>query len=258
MQGHHIYIEGRAGTTNEVMITHNEMKEVFADAIANDMYDQGEALTMQLHILDNTISGCKRNGMSITSSYDPSNTDVFVNIRNNRILQTKGNAIDLVASYSIVNRSIKGAKVMVNVVQNEIKECVNGILAVGAYEAALDARARYNIIGNTIENATESGIRIVGGYNLNGWAVQNTMVEAVVTGNSISYVGKTGKAPLLIEGGIADKNGAVNHNAVFVHITENEIIGRGPGQDIVVSDGLPTNHVKLLEGSTDPEVAAGS
>jgi parallel beta-helix repeat protein len=249
-QGHHIYIEGRTDCTNDVMIIGNMMEKVFADAIANDMYDQADGLAMRLQIVGNVITDCGRNGMSIVSSYGPSGTDVFVHILNNRILRTPGNAIDLVVTYSLVNRSISDAKLVANVLKNEISECGCGILAVGAYEASENCKARYSIIKNRVEKAKDYGIRVVGGYNLGnlpGWAVQNTVVEAVVADNNISDCKKT---PVLIQGGTREKRGVVKDNTVYLHIVANEVIENGkkkkPGNGIIIRNGVPISNNNIV------------
>jgi parallel beta-helix repeat protein len=249
-QGHHIYFECRFGCTNEIAVIDNIMEKVTVDGIANDMYDQEDGLSMRLQVIGNEITGCGRNGLSIVSSYDPSRTQVWLDVHKNRILQTTGNAIDLVSSFSIVNRPISEAKIVANVVGNEISDCGYGIVAVGAYEASINCRARYNILQNNIQKAREHGIYLVGGYNtdnLAGWAVHGTVVEAVIANNRIVDAGKT---PVCILGGVQDKNGEISDNRVFVNIVENEIVDgvkrRKPRSGIVVRDGKSQTNSRVI------------
>ncbi|HEX2013822.1 MAG TPA: right-handed parallel beta-helix repeat-containing protein [Nitrososphaera sp.] len=241
-QGHHLYVESRSGCTNEVVIVGNRMEKVFADGIANDVFDQPEGVSMRIQIIGNTISKCGRNGLSISSSYGPSNTNVFVEIRKNRILQTT-NAIDILAPYAVVRRAIRNAKLSVNITQNKIDSCDTGISVIGAISPAIDTHAICNIIGNTIDDAKQYGILAVAGYGMDNWSVENTVLDLIIASNKFN---KVGKRPIFIQGGASVNKEVVRNNIVYAHLVDNQI---NTERDVVVNDGLPTNSVVVLEGS---------
>jgi hypothetical protein len=254
-QGHHVYIESRIGCTNDVTITGNKMQAVHADAIANDVIDQPSGVSMRIQVVGNTISDCGRNGLSIAGSYSANETFVFIDVRNNKILNTNGNAIDLLSAYSLTLRSISDAKLFVNIVGNTIDGCDCGINTICSYDST-NGRSELscNILRNEITNATRFGVRVIGGLSYDGWAAENSSFNLTVSDNSI---GMTRKEPIFVQGGIAlktIKNGPdlVRGNQVFAHIVENKDKSSGKLLDqkaIIVNDGYPTNVVSVASGS---------
>jgi hypothetical protein len=250
-QGHHIYVEGRSGTANDVTIIGNIMDKVWADAIANDVFDQPEGVSMRMRIIENSISGCGRNGLSIASSYGPSNSSVFVEIRNNRIFQCEVAAIDALAALPIVNRTVYNAKLSINIVQNEIDGCKYGINAFAAFGAAVNSQLHCNIIENSIVNATRYGVTVMGGASIENWPVEHSRLHAVITNNKFS---KIAKAPIFIQGGgaVPPQKDPVNpkmvkDNIVFAHVTGNQV---STAEDIIiVNNGFDTNYVNILDSS---------
>lgn len=249
-QGHHVFIESRGGCTNDVAIISNKMQKVWADAIANDTLDQQDGITMRIQVVGNNISGCGRNGLSISSSYSPSNTRIFVDVRDNNVSNTAGNAIDVLAAFSLVLRKISDAKLFMNIIGNTIDGCDCGINAICAYDPeAGGSEATYNIIQNNISNAKRYGIRAIGGLSYDGWAVENTNFNLTISDN---VIGKTGKEPIFVQGGIARKKAIVKNNQVFVHISENKATGSvNPidSRSIVVNNGISGNNVYVVQGS---------
>lgn len=241
-QGHHLYVESRAGCRNEVLILNNKMDKVFADGIANDVFDQPAGVSMRMQIIGNTISDCGRNGLSICSSYGPSNTNVFAEVRNNRIFKTV-NAIDILAPYAVVNRTIRNARLLVSIIHNNIDTCDNGINMFGAISPATDTHVVCHIVGNEIENAKQYGILAVAGYGMDKWSVESTIVDAIIANNRFKNIGK---ASVFVQGGSAADDEIVRNNIISVHLTENKV---GSEQDIIVNDGLPTNSAKVLHNS---------
>jgi hypothetical protein len=251
-QGHHVFIESRSGCNNDVAIIGNDMQNVWADAIANDTLDQPDGITMRIQVVRNNISGCRRNGLSISSSYSPSDTRIFVDIRENKISNTTENAIDVLASLSLVLREISDAKLFMNIIGNTIDGCDCGINAICAYDPeARGSEATCNIIQNKISNAKRYGIRAIGGLSLDGWAVENTRFNMTVSDNIIS--GSKKESIFIQAGNYKEKKAiVVKNNQVFVHISRNKAVVSGNlinSRSIVVNNGIPSNNVYVIQGS---------
>ena len=249
-QGHHVFIWGCGGCTNDVTIIANEMKNVWADAIANGTFDNPDGITMRIQVVGNDIAGCCRNGLSISGSYSPSNTRTFVDVRDNKITNTSGNAIDVLAAYSLVLRKISDAKLFMNIVRNTIDGCDCGINAVCAYDPeARGSEVTCNIIQNNISNARRYGIRGIGGLSYDGWAVENALFNLTISDNIIS---KTKKESIFVQGGNDRKKATVKNNQVFVHISRNNATDSGKPLDprsIVINNGIRSNNVSVIQGS---------
>ena len=244
-QGHQIFIESRIDAKNNVIIIDNIMNKTFADGIAIDIFDQPDGAEMHVQVIGNTISNCGRNGFSMAGSYGPSNSNVFIEIRNNQILKTTKTAIDLQSAYSLIFRTISNSKMFMNIVENEIKDCNLGIDAYGAFSPSQNCYLKCNIIGNNITQTKDYGIRAIGGYGMDDWPVEGTRFDATIANNKIH---KTGNTAIFVQGGSVFESNAklVRNNELFLHIIGNQV---GKPEQIIVNDGLPTNHVIVLEKS---------
>jgi len=246
-QGHQIFIESRADTKNDVIITGNKMEKTYADAIAIDVFDQPEGIKMHVQVIGNIISGCGRNGFSMAGSYGPSNSNVFIEIRNNQILDTHDFAIDAQATFSLIFRAIHNAKLFLNIVENKIKNCNCAINLAGAFSPSENSHVEYNIVGNEISNTERYGIRAISGVGMNDWPVENTRCYTTIANNKFF---QTGKEPIFVQGGIDAGSKKVRNNSMFLHLVGNNLESSGK---IIVNDGLATNFVKMIEGSQQYE-----
>ena len=244
-QGHQIFIESRKEAKNEVSIIGNELRETFADGIAVDVFDQPEGVEMRIKIIGNTISDCGRNGLGIASSFGPSNTNVSIEIRNNKIFKTKGSAIDALAAFSLIHRTVHNAKLHLDIIDNKIKDCDCGINAIGAFSPSLNSYVEYNITGNEISQTKRYGIRAIGGVGADNWPVESSICHTKILDNRFYEIGNI---PVFVQGGIACNNEKVINNSIQLHLFGNYIEGN---KKIIVNDGLPTNLV-TLEGNTQP------
>lgn len=247
-QGSHIFVESRASCTNEVTIIENILQKAYADGIDAEVFDQPDGTSIRLQAIGNTISDCGRFGIAVASSYGPSNSIVFIEIRKNQIDNCKANGIDVAAALSLVNRNVNNAKLYMNIIQNKIKSCDCGINAFAAYDPSTNSQLECNIFENDIESTKRFGIRIIGGFCFakDKWPVENNVLNAIVAKNVLS---KTLSPSILIQGGIVEKGGQekmVRNNSVSVQILGNQVKST---KEIVVNDGLPTNYVQVTEDS---------
>jgi Protein of unknown function (DUF1565) len=93
-QGHHIFIQGKGGAANNILIADNTMRGAFADAIATVVFfDEPDAVGMQVRILHNQIEQSERRGLTIAGSFSPSQTQVSIDIWQNTIRDVGTQAI---------------------------------------------------------------------------------------------------------------------------------------------------------------------
>ncbi|MEW6043658.1 MAG: right-handed parallel beta-helix repeat-containing protein [Thermoproteota archaeon] len=245
-QGHHIFIEGKPHVRNDAIIIGNKLEKTFADGIDIEVFDQPDGIEMNVHIIENIISECGRYGCCMAGSYGPSNSNVFIEIRNNHILKTAETAIDAEAAISLIRNTIHNSNLHVNIIDNKIDTCDCGINLFGAFSPSKYSHARYNVMGNEISDTKRYGIRAVGGVGMDEWPVSDTICQAVIANNKIS---DTGKEPIFVQGGIniGKKRGEkyVTNNVVFLTLFGNNVTNN----EIVVNDGLPTNQVIVFDDS---------
>ncbi len=242
-QGHQIFIESKPNVKNDVTIIDNRLEKTFADGIDIEVFDQPDGIEMHVQIIGNTISGCGRYGCCMAGSYGPSNSNVYVEIRNNEILDTKETAIDVEAAISLIRSTVYNSKLYVNIVDNKIKTCDCGINLFGAFSPSENSHAQYNVIGNEISNTKRYGIRAISGVGMDRWPVKDTICQAIITNNRIH---DTGKDPIFAQGGIDNGSDDVKNNNLYLHLFENLFEST---KKIIVNDGLPTNHVIVYPNS---------
>ena len=243
-QGHQIFIEGKAGARNDVTIIGNKLEKTFADGIDIEVFDQPDGVKMHVQAIGNIISGCGRFGFCMAGSYGPSNSDVFIEIRNNQILHTEKTAIDAEAAFSLILKTVHNAKLFMNIVENKIVDCDCGINVIGAFSPSENSHATYNIIGNEISNSKSYGIHAIGGIGMDDCPVENSHSQITIANNK--FYEKIEKVPIFVQGGIDAGSKKVSNNSMFLHLVGNDV--NDPGK-IIVDDGLPTNFAKVLEGS---------
>ncbi len=254
-QGHQIFIESKPHARNDVTIIDNLLEKTFADGIDIEVFDQPDGIEMNVHIIGNTISGCGRYGCCMAGSYGPSNSNVFIEIRNNQILDTGEFAIDAEAAISLIRSIVYNAKLFVSIVDNKIKTCDCGINLVGAFSPSENSYAHYNVIGNEISNTKRFGIRAIGGLGMDEWPVKDTCCKTIIANNRIS---DTGKDSIFVQGGFNSGNkegdNYIINNSVFLHLVGNILDSTGK---IIVNDGLPTNSVNVHVDSQSYEKKSG-
>lgn len=246
-QGHQIFIESRPNVANRVVIIGNTMQKTYADGIAIDVFDQPTGIKMWVEVIDNQISGCGRNGMSLAASFSSWDADVFLDIRQNTFTENEGNAIDSQGAFSLILRTVKYAKLRMNIIHNTIDGANDAINVFGAFSPAEDSAVQCNIIGNTIRNAQQYGIRVIGGVGMDGWACNTGIVHTVIANNRLDTA-SIKATPIFVQGGVAQNHETVLENVVYTQIVNNQVSN---ADDIIVNDGLETNSVSIVEGSQD-------
>lgn len=248
-QGHQIFIEGRVGSKNNIAIVGNTLQKVFADGIDIDVFDQPDGMKMSVSVIGNHISNCGRFGFALCGSYGPSSSNIFLDIRNNEIIDAD-TGIDFQSAFSLIHKIIHNSNMFINIVSNSIKNCTYGITAFGAISPALNCQVQCNLIGNRFSYIKKNGLSIFGGVGLHDWPIKNSSCYATISNNSFEHIEEI---PIFAQGGISSNNSQsdlVQNNLLFVHIINNKLNDSGK---IVVNDGHPTNTVNVLENSQEYE-----
>jgi len=165
---------------------------------------------------------------------------VNIEIRNNEIFKTERAAIDAVAAFSLIHRTVHNAKLFIDIVENKIKDCDCGINAMGAFSPSVNSHVEYKITGNEIIQTKRYGIRAIGGVGADNWPVEGSICQTKILNNKFY---ETGNVPIFVQGGVACGKEKVTNNSIFLHLFGNIVDGK---EKIIVNDGLPTNHVSLL------------
>lgn len=85
-QGHHIFVQGKSGVANSLVLTGNTMQRAFADGLALVVFfDEADGVTMPARVINNTIEASERRGVTIAGSFGPSHNRVTINISHNTI-----------------------------------------------------------------------------------------------------------------------------------------------------------------------------
>ena len=244
-QGHHIYIEPRAGVANDVVISGNTMAYAYADGVAVAVFDQPSGVKVRVQVIDNSISGCERTGLTIGSSFGPSDSYVFIDVRNNRIFDNGSYAIDAEAAFSLINRVVAGAALSINIARNQISGGDSGINLAAGYSPSRGARLDCSVLSNRISNVKRYGMRLIGAVGMDGWPAEGSRVQTVIADNVLDRP-TIGGVPLFVQGGVAVSGETVSGNTVFAHVVGNSV---GEASAIVVNDGLAGNSVCIVDGS---------
>jgi Right handed beta helix region len=186
-QGHHIFIQGKGGVANHIVIADNTMRGAFADAIAMVVFfDEPDAVEMQVRILHNQIEQSERRGLTIAGSFGPSQTQVSIDIWHNVIRDVGTQAIAAQAARPLALQHIRQSVLQLRIVENECANMAEGIALFGGFGPATDNVLDSLILGNRLTNARRHAIRCIGGVGFGGYAAHRNHVRAVISRNQIS------------------------------------------------------------------------
>jgi hypothetical protein len=149
-QGHHIFVQGKGGVANRVIIADNTMQGAFADAIALVVFfDEPDAVDMHASVLRNQIAQSQRRGITIAGSFGPSHTRVTVDIQHNVIHDTAAPAITAQAARPLALQLLRHC-VKVQIIGNECRQNGGGIALFGGFGPAEDNLLTGTIVGNRL------------------------------------------------------------------------------------------------------------
>lgn len=244
-QGHHIFVQGKSGAANRMLICDNTMTRAFADGIAIVVFfDEADGVHMHVRVWRNTIEQSERRGLTIAGSFGPSHNRVEIDIRHNIIRDNQALAIGAQAARPLALQLLRDNHLRMHIVDNECRDNGDGVMLFGGFGPAEHNVLDATVIGNTITNASRYGLRLIGGVGAAGYAAHHNRVHAVVHRNRIEGAGERA---IFLQGGAADGQAEVTGNAVLAHMISNDLSGTNPAlpNAVLLNDGLPNNTVYL-------------
>jgi hypothetical protein len=240
-QGHHIFVQGKHGASNRILICDNTMTRAFADGIAMVVFfDEADGVHMHVRVWRNTIEQSERRGLTIAGSFGPSHNRVDIDVRHNLIRNNSALALGAQTARPLATQLLRDNQMRIRIVDNECRDNGEGIMLFGGFGPAEHNVLDAAVIGNIITGAAHYGLRMIGGVGFDGYAAHHNRVQAVVYRNRIEGAGTSA---IFLQGGAADVPADVQGNAVVAHILDNELPATNAAAAIRLNDGLPDNTV---------------
>jgi hypothetical protein len=244
-QGHHIFVQGKGGVANRVIIVRNTMHGAFADAIALVVFfDEPDAVSMHVSVLSNDIEQSQRRGITITGSFGPSHTRVSVDVQRNSIRHTASQAIAAYAARPLARQLLRDCRLQLHVTDNICVQNGGGIALFGGFGAAEDNVLNSTIIGNRLTGIQGHALRLIGGVGFDGYGACRNRLQAIISRNHFEDVLYP---PILLQGGIVTAREEATGNAVLAQICDNTLPLEAGKLPVLLNDGLPGNTVHLAE-----------
>jgi hypothetical protein len=244
-QGHHIFVQGKGGVANRIIIADNTMQGAFADAIALVVFfDEPDAVGMHASVLRNQIAHSQRRGLTIAGSFGPSQTRVTVDIQHNVIRDTATQAIAAQAVRPLALQLLRHCVLTVQIIGNECMHNGGGIALFGGFGPAEDNLLTGTIIGNRLTGIQGHALRLIGGVGFGGYGAYRNRVQAIIGHNHIEGASHT---PVFLQGGTAEGQEEATGNAVFAQLRDNTWPTIAAQPPLLVNDGLPGNTVLLAD-----------
>ncbi|ETX04280.1 right-handed parallel beta-helix repeat-containing protein [Candidatus Entotheonella palauensis] len=242
-QGHHIFVQGKSGAANRMLICDNTMSRAFADGIAIVVFfDEADGVHMHVRVWRNTIEQSERRGLTIAGSFGPSHNRVEIDVRHNVIRNNHALAVGAQAARPLATQLLRDNRLRMHLVDNECRDNGDGVMLFGGFGPAEQNVLEATVIGNIITGAARYGLRMIGGVGMLGYAAHHNRVQAVVHRNRIEGAGTSA---VFLQGGAADSQADVTGNAVLTHIVDNELLATNAASSMLLNDGLPGNNVHV-------------
>jgi hypothetical protein len=253
-QGHHIFVQGRAGAENRVIIIDNTMTRAYADGIALVVFfDEPDGVTLHISVMNNLIEQSERRGLMIAASFSAGGHRARVDVRRNILRDNTENAITARAAQPLAPTLIRDNSLVLHILDNECRNSDEGIALVGGLGPAEANQLDATVVGNLITGIKGHAVRVIGGIGFHGHAALDNRVRALISRNRIEDVKGI---PIFIQGGVSEGHEEATGNEVLAHVHGNELSAVVGKPSIVVNDGLLDNAVHLGE-SAQPYVRVG-
>jgi parallel beta helix pectate lyase-like protein len=254
-QGHHVFVQGKGGANNRVIIVDNTMTRAYADGIAMVVFfDEPAGVSMQVSVLNNLIEQSERRGLTIAASFSSPRHRVMVDVRRNVLRDNTDYAMVAGAARPLTATLIRKSHLSLQVFDNECRHSTGGIALFGAFGPAEANRLDATIVGNLISGVQGHAVRVIGGIGYRGHAASENRVRAIISRN---FVEDTAGIPIFIQGGVSEGQEEATGNQVLAQVNDN-MLPHLPGKPaIVINDGLLGNQVQLDERAQDYERVGG-
>jgi Right handed beta helix region len=244
-QGHHVFVQGKGGVNNRVIIVDNTMTGAYADGIAMVvLFDEPAGVSMHVSVMNNLIEQSARRGLTIAASFSSSHHRVMIDVRRNVMRNNAEYALVAGAARPLATSLISDSHLRLQVVDNECWNSAEGIALFGGYGPAEGNQLDATVIGNLISGVKGHAVRIIGGVGYRGHAVYANRVRALISRNRVE---NAAGIPIFIQGGVAEAQEEATDNEVLAQVHDNTLPTVAGKPSIVINDGLLGNVVHLEE-----------
>lgn len=239
----HIFVQGKSGMANSLVIAGNTMQRAFADGVALVVFfDEADGVRMHARVLNNTIEQSERRGVTIAGSFGPSHHRVTIEVSHNTIRNNGAQAIGAQAARPLVTQLIRDSYLRLRLAENTCQANGEGIVLFGGFGPAEDNVLDGTVLGNRITGTSRHAVRVIGGVGFGGYAAQRNRVRVTISHNRIA---EAGDVPIFLQGGISEGQETATDNAVIAQMLANDlpvVLGK---PSLLLNEGLPGNTVHL-------------
>jgi Protein of unknown function (DUF1565) len=254
-QGHHIFVQGRGGADNRVIIVDNTMTRAYADGIAMVVFlDEPDGVSMHVSVFDNLIEQSERRGLTIAASFSSARPQVMIDVRRNVLRDNTEYAIVAQAARPLATTLISDSYLRLQILDNECRNSAEGIALFGGFGPAEGNRLDATLVGNLLSGIKGHAVRVIGGVGYHGHSARDNRVRALINRNRVE---DAGGIPIFIQGGVAEAQEEATDNEVLAQVHGNELPMVAGKSSIVINDGLLGNAVYLGEPAQAYERAGG-
>ena len=219
-QGHHIFVQGKSGVANDIVISHNTLTRAFADGIAMVVFfDEADGTQMQIRVWNNTIEYSQRRGLTIAGSFGPSDNRITIDVRENIIRHNGDSAIGAQTARPLATQLLRNNILQLRLINNQCEQNGGGIVLFGGFGPAEDNRLDAILVGNRISGGS---LTITGGVAMGGFAAHQNQVRTIIKNNQITSMDDH---PIILRGGTAEGGETATGNTVIAQIVDNELSG---------------------------------
>ena len=254
-QGHHIFVQGKGGADNRIIILDNTLTRAYADGIAMVVFfDEPDGVSMQVSVINNLIEQSERRGLTIVASCSALHHHVLVDVRRNVIRDNTGGAIVAQAARPLAPTLISDSYLHVRIFDNECHHSAEGIALFGGFGPAEGNRLDATLVGNRISAMQGHAVRVIGGVGYHGYGAHENRVRILMSRNRVE---DAGGIPIFIQGGVAEAQEEATDNEVLAQVIGNELPTAPDKPSVVINDGLLGNVVHLEEPAQAHERLGG-
>jgi hypothetical protein len=244
-QGHHIFVQGKGGAANRMLISHNTMSRAFADGIAVVVFfDEPDGVQMQVRVVHNTIEQSQRRGLTIAGSFGSCHNRVAIDASHNTIRNNAALAIGAQAARPLVTQMLRDNRLRLRVIGNQCHDNGGGVMLYGGFGPAEENWLDATVVHNHFTGPARHALSLFGGVGFGGYEARRNRVTAVISHNRIADVEEE---PIFLQGGVGEGDEEVPGNTVLAQVGAHELTPQADRPLVLLNDGTPGNRVTLEE-----------
>jgi hypothetical protein len=255
-QGHHIFVQGKGGADNRVIIIDNTLTRASADGLAVVvLLDEPPSVAMHVSIIDNLIEQSERRGLTIAASCSGPRQQVVVDVRRNIIRHNADCGVVAQTARPLVPTLVSDSCLRLQICDNECSHSVEGMALFGGFGPAKANQLEATIVGNRISAMQGHALRLIGGIGSRGYGAYGNHLRALISHNRVENVGGI---PIFLQGGAAEAQEEATENEVWARVISNTLPTVEGQPAVLINDGLLGNVVQLAEPAQAYERLGGA